>query len=527
MEPADNRLIIRLLQERRIKVKFYKHKAFPLLGNGMPSTGSLPVMALYLTLPDEEQTVVGLTDVKRDDGRNEGLSYCFLLPPVWNADKKQWLHPLTHLANEFIVYLRQAGRSQVTEGRFDSLIKNPTTGEIVSFFGANLSARGEWQDDFLKYSVKVPMLQSALMEYCGEYGIPADAVRNGKSIEPTDISLEQSRVMTIIDYMRDSTAEQMWEQAVEADAQVRLCLSGNKQTKRRVRKYVLGHKNGVAIYSNPHNHIARGGKQSAQLARALEASSYKVAILYMDSKTQVYATPSGVEKQQTKRAFMPRTFNTRAEWDRYVQTTNVNEEQIEPKVVEYPAWNSEKRRVWVGDARDTIWLGKLVDRDNNKFMPRYLRDQAITEAGENIDLLMPVTELIAKDNVRALLGSKQVPEHLVQTIKIPFASSLVGPESDKWIEGGRVDENGLQTHTLFQELQAVVIDVVMFRTGSASENIPARHRQGAIRGFDMHTTLSVLQEYGINAKETIQPDLSGPIELQDFAKQIRKQFATH
>lgn len=515
---VDNKLISRLLTARRLKVDAFPHTGFPFDPKNIWANPC--VVALYLTLPSGK--ITGLTDVKRsDDGRKEGLTYCYLLPPVWNAELGKYLHPLEHLALEFACKIQQDENGRITSvGRFDSRIINPETQEITGFFGTNVDYRGDFLDHFIKYSIKVPMLMNALAEYCGEYGIPVDGDKTEYHVMPSEAGLDTAQKTVIIDYMRDSSALEMWEIAKQANKALRICLGGNKQSKRRVRKYAMAHANGVAIWAPKNAHIARPGKQLAQRARALKICRMKTAVVYMDTLTQTYLTPSGVEKQISNRSFLPRTFPTFERWMKFAESAFKDAAEIpSPTSVLHPTWSGEMRRTWIADARVSMEVGKLIDDVGNKFVPRRTRDQFVTEAGENIDVLLPLPELMAKGAIRAMFGD-EIPKHLIQKIKIPTRTLSVSSESDKWDINGISDEHGLQTVTEYIEIEAVVFDWTYYRTGSASENVPARRRWCSIKGFDKYGVMDEMSKH-VPDMAPLEVDLTIPKMLQGVIVKLR------
>jgi len=491
----DTGLINRLIKHGRLRVQEVPHSDPKLRKAG------IPMIILTATLPNGEP--VAFTDVKRQGGEYTGLTYMFILPPVWDAEKKAFVHPLDHMKQEFrtvVTYTRKEGRKLVS--RFDSCIINPTNGVQTNYFMSQMDGKGEYHDHFEKYPVKVPILQTAMLEYLGKYGTEIGAIiENGKLI-PNYIGIQVMGQCVVIDYMKDMSAEEMYTVAREADSTVRLCISGNKQRDRRVRTYVVAHPNGTAILGPKTAHISRVGKQRSQLARATHMYKAVVCVCKMDTQTQVYTTPTGIEKQKTNKAFLPQTFNTKLEFKNHCKANNLDPETAGCTNT-FRTWPGRTVKVWLFDPRFIAELGKSVDIVGNKFMPRRTPQCWYIEDGKRIpiDIMFPIHELSKKQAIRAFLGDTP-----------PKSRRVIVQEYD---ESGEVMGE--------RKIEVIIVEKEFFRTGSASENIPGRNRIFTAKGMDAQGVLSALHQLDENWEDP-QPDLNYAEVMQMLGKQLIRMF---
>ena len=408
-----------------------------------------PSIIFWLSLPSGEP--VALTDVKRE-GRSEGLTYMFMLSPVWDnltlydamgnvvvEASKQWVHPINHM--------------QKVCCTFDSIIRPWSNGPISHYFPLTRDL-SDWQNP--KRSIKVAMLYKFLMEYCGRYGDPCPATRDAQgNITPSNLSTSVIRRSVVIDYGQPSTHEEMWKVACEAHEYCNFCMS-TKGTSRRVRKYMLANSVGGSILdttltASPH----RGAMGRSQLQRALKPVDMTVAIVRMDTLNQIQITQSGILKQTTDVAFLPQVFNTEADYQTHLDAHNLLEAECPATVVRYKTWQGEERLCWTIGARNTIRIGKLVDEIGNKFMPRehaqvYSIDYLTMET-EDVDLIFPINELVDKDAHHVFL-------------KNAVERDLVLPDG--------------------KTVKCMLVRRRFYRTGAASENVPPRWRKSAFKGID-------------------------------------------
>lgn len=486
----DGELILRLKKMGLIRWTEYPHA-----DKTMP-----PSVMIYLSLPNG--TPVALTDVKRDNNRDEGLTFAFLLSPIFdNVDlydeegelvmpaSNKFEHPINHMAKMM--------------STFDSRIINPMIprddpARVTGYFPRS------WEE-FIdpKRSIKVAMLQKAIQEYCGIYGDPCPAYnQNGKPV-PSQMAFGLIIRSVAIDYGRDMNELEMEEVQLKALKLCNYSEISSKSTSRRIRKYVLANAEGGFILAPTNVHPARPGKSRAQLQRTLKAVTMKVAVIRLGADTptgsskQILITPSGIAKQETNEAFLPQVFNTREAYDNYLKGYGKTEEQVPAKEVHFQTWTGERRMCWVISPKTGIKIGKLVDLVGNKFMPRKIKqvhvvgelvhvpDQGIfQENGDEIDLLFPVSELVDKYNHHDFLKN--------------------AVETTIWIDN--------------KPVQAMVTDWTFYRTGSASENIPPRERRCNYRGIDSYPIMAAL----LQIVEDLNP---APVNLA-FATALRDACLT-
>lgn len=442
------------LLQRLLDLGLVRYRKFPHMEKGMPDS-----VMFWLSLPSGEP--VALTDVKRDN-RPEGLTYAFLLGPVFDnltlyhedgsiamPALRKWVSPITHLQKVLMT--------------FDSSIRAFAGGDIVSYFP---TSQEDWEDP--KRSTKISMLYKFLTDYCGRYGDPAPAFKKDGKLRPTDIAQSVISRTVVIDYGQEMTEDEMFPIAELAAETCLFSLVGNKGTNRRIRKYMLGNKyGGCCLDPEGLASLHRGGMGRSQLQRALKAIPMRVAIVKMDTDTEIQITPTGVEKQLTTEAFLPQVFNTEEAYQLHLQGHGLTEEDCPADVLDYRTWQNELRRAWTIDARKSMKIGKLIDLVGNKFMPRwhkqaFFKDPQLKDTIE-VDLIFPYPELVNKD------------AHHVY-----FKDA---------IEGDLILPDGKSVKCLF-------IEHTFYRTGSASENVPARWRKCAFKGIDsypIHWRLNKIQ----------------------------------
>lgn len=406
-----------------------------------------PAILFWLSLPNGQP--VALTDVKRE-GRDEGLTYMYVLAPVYDnvnlydeagnvvlGARKEWVHPIDHLQKMLCT--------------FDNTIRPYHNGPVSHYFPADLA---DWTNT--KRSIKVAMLYKFLSDYCGRYGDPAPATRTKAGIVPSAMARSIIRRTVVIDYGRNMNHVEMYRVAMEASKTCNFCMVGSKSTNRRIRKYMLANSKGGTILdpegiTNPY----RGACSRAQLQRALQPCKMVVAIVKSDTQNQVFITPTGVEKQHTDLAFLPQVFNTEEEYNIYLSNHKLDKESCPAEIVDYVTWQGEKRRCWTIGARNTIRVGKLIDEIGNKFMPRQIQQAYYKEPGLKdtieVDLVFPVNELLDKDAHLAYFKNAKERE-----LFLPDGTTI----------------------------KALIVERTLYRTGSASENIPPRWRKCSFKGID-------------------------------------------
>lgn len=443
-----------------------------------------PAVLFWLQLPNNQ--MVALTDVKRD-GREEGLTYMFMLAPVYDnvtlydeagsvmlEPKKKWVHPIDHLQKMLCT--------------FDSTIRPYHAGPISHYFPLDLR---DWQNP--KRSIKISMLYKWLSDYCGRYGDPASATKKANSIELSLMARSIIRRTVVIDYGTSLDHLAMWPIAKEAKKTCNFCTVGSKSTARRVRKYMLANSKGGSILdteavTNPY----RGACSRSQLQRALKPCKMTIAVVKSEC-TQVHITPTGIEKQKTEIAFLPQVFNTEEAYLLHLDAHNLTQEDCPATIVDYYTWQSERRRCWTIGARHTIKVGKLVDEIGNKFMPRvinqaYYKDPDFKDTFP-IDLIFPLEELLAKD------------------AHIAFLKGAV--EREVYLPDG-------------SKIKTLIVERIMYRTGAASENIPPRYRRCSFKGIDSYPIW-----WRLNTIEPLKPrscDITFAQQLQDCKRLILQKL---
>jgi hypothetical protein len=431
-----------------------------------------PSVMFLLQLPNGRE--VGLTDVKRENNRSEGLTFAFLLAPVFdNVDiydedgnikipaSKRFLHPIEHMAKIMSTFA-------------ETEIRPFTNGPIYSYFPSDKNPHKAWEDwTNPKRAIKVAMLQKALMEYCGRYGDPCPATYTEKGDGFRDItpSPQAYGIITrsiVIDYGRKMNEEEMYEVIQEALKSHNFCETGSKSDDRRIRKYMSAKdEDGFMVLTPKNVHPYRPGMGRAQLQRALKPVKMKVAVIkQITENPQILITPTGIEKQFTDRAFLPQVFSTWEAYQNHLKGHNLTEEDCPAYEKEFYTWTGEKRVAWTISERAAIKIGKLVDVLGNKFMPLRVGQVYTTnekfvntpngifrERGDEIDLIMPIEELADKYAHHAFL--KEAVE-------------------------GEIEYNG-------EKVKCLIVERNFYRTGSASENIPPRHnRLCSFKGIDMY-----------------------------------------
>ncbi len=435
------------LFSRLMKYRLLKWDEYPSRDPEMP-----PSILLTLTLSSGQ--AVALTDIKRE-GRSEGMTYGFMLPPVFdnrNIYTKEgtiaipathkWMHPADHLA-----------KCMTT---FDSRIRDEH-GQVSGYYPKT------YLDHCSKErKIKVSQLYKWLMEYCGKYGDPVPATWVNGALVPSPIAREIVTASAVIDYGMPMDEIEMYQVAKRANAKKKINIVGSKSTNREVRKYMLANKwGGPVLDNNGETSPYRGGANRSQLQRGLVIVKATVAFVDADTRNGIFITPSGIEKQLTSQAFLPKCFGSEEEYYDFLKLNGWEKEQCPASEITFRDWQSGTKIGWVVDARKSIKIGKLVDRYGNKFMPRAISQvQAIKSAGvelseiTNIDLVFPYYELVDKDCHHFFLS---------RASKRPMTLLIDG-----------------------EPVEALVMECTFLRTGAASENIPPRFRMCSFKGIDSY-----------------------------------------
>ena len=469
------------LLSRLIALKLFQFEELPHADSSLP-----PAVRIWLQEPGGE--VVGLTDVKRQ-GRAEGLTYSYLMSPVYDnstlhdtdgstMDPQGWMHPIDFIGKMLM--------------SFDSEIRPFAGGPITHYFPKNIA---DWKNP--NRSIKVAMLLERLQEICGIYGDAAGAqiVDGNVKVFPHAINIAKRSV--VIDYGKECHDWEMYPIARRANANGNICIVGSKSTDRLVRKYMLANQSGGSILDgNCLAHPYRAACNRSQLFRALKTVKMTVAFVKMDTQSQVLITSTGVAKQETDLAFLPRVFNTYDEYEAHLKGHNLTEDQCPATETHYKSWTGEQRCCWTIDGKNAIKIGKLVDRYGNKFMPRwYPQATAIdykTMDSLDVDLIFPITELVDKGAHHVIL------------------------QKGKMQDRDLVLEDGTTVPCV------IVEDVEFFRTGSASENIPPRMRNCKYKGMDSFPIY-----WQVSKIKSVPPrtaDLHLAKEMQTAVRKLERKF---
>lgn len=433
------------LLRRLISLGLVKYKEYTHVDPNMP-----PCVAIWLC--NAKGQPVGLTDVKRQ-GRAEGLTYAYLLSPVFDnvnildrdgnvvvPASKKWVHPINHLAKML--------------STFDSAIRVNSYSPVHHYFP---ESHNEWHNP--KRIEKVAMLLQCIQDYCGSYGDAAGAkiATNGKEVNVNPFAMATATRSVVIDYGKNMDDKEMLEVASLANADKNICIAGSKSTSRRLRKYMLANEAGGSILDKDCTaSIYRAACNRSQLFRAINKKKYKVALVKMNTQSQVLITSSGVKKQETNEAFLPQVFNTYEEYENHLKGNNLTPEECPALRTEYSTWQGETRVCWTIDGKTSIKIGKLVDMYGNKFMPRWSEKAIVMLKNgemEEVDLIIPITEIQAKGCLDVILEESK--------------------------DATLYPSNG-------QVVKCIYAELTFFRTGAASENVPPRWRTCSFKGMDSY-----------------------------------------
>lgn len=409
------------LLSRLYSLKLVDYRELPKIREELP-----PAIIFWLRRPDVK--FCGLTDTKR--GVNF-RTYCYVVPPVAKKVRGQWqiVHPLTAIADRL--------------AEFDCFVRHPESGDVTRLFPQH--AR-----DLEYYEGKRAGLQRWIQKILGEYGdcCPARLIRG--ELVPTNTARGTATRTIAVDYGPGKIGLEAKKEMIQEINQItRIAIAGGKGSSERVRKFALARANGTPLWAKPWDHPRRAANQRAQLIQAIppkDDQKFKVAIVQMRTKTQAMITPSGIAKQRTEEVFLPRVSSLAKEgFDKEERRT---------------AWDGRTCLSFVGSARATREIGKLVDFHGMKFVPRRA-EQAYLPDGTPIDLIVPVDEVEAKA--------------CLQT----------------WLEGAEFVQEITMGDQVFE---GWVADRLLFRTGTASENIPVTKRVMRLKGADRLLVHSELLE---------------------------------
>ena len=508
-----------------VKMKLVGYQEFPHHHPNMP-----PCVMIWLQHPEGRK--VALTDVKRE-GYDVGLTYAFIIPPI--ADGVELVKHVPVIKNGEYLYDDEGNLVTETkvvvkpEYRFVKPLNH--LNKLLKTLDADIyTPQGQFAHHFPENveefnrpdrAIKVGQIQKFITNFCGRFGDPAP-VRKLKDGSLQLLGTAKTALVrsAVVDYGQNMDADLMYEcvkysikkhnEWAKAKAEekgteykpLELCIVGSKSTDRRVRKYMLANAvGGCELDDECLAHPYRGAMNRAQIKRALKMNTYRVAIIDSPvgmTKNQLFITPSGIEKQRTSEAFFPQVFHTEGKYLAHLQAHGWTEEDCPAVVNDYYTWQGEKRRCWVIDARRGIEVGKVVDFFGSKAMPRVqgqwhsINYDPLTT--EEIDLLYPVNEAVDKD--------------------MHHYFYKYGKEQDVVLPDGSI-------------IRTLVLEWNFMRTGSQSENTPARWRMCGFKGFDSFPIawkLNHILEEPID--RVSQLDLKDAEELQSVVVQFVSAYST-
>lgn len=455
----------------------------------------LPVPSVMLYLKAPNGNMVALTDVKRN-GQPEGLTYAFILPPVWdnrdlyepnNPEKiseygratHEWTHPIVHL-NKVLATL-------------DMSIRPYQDGPITGYFPQNIS---DWQNP--SRAIKIANLQAFILDYCNSFGDSAPAHRKNNEIVLSPYAKSIASKSVVIDYGKPCVPEEMITIAQKARETCKFSIIGRKSDSTSIGKYLLANEVGGTILDPEcKTGSRRGGQARSQLLRALRKEKFVVAIVKSDTISGVQITPSGIEKQAVKDTFLPRVFKTEEDLESFLSNRNLTYEEAGVAQHDYYTWQGELRRCWTTSAKSGIHTGKLVDVLGNKFMPRPVEQlYAVRHEKRNpeivqVDLIIPYNELVDK------------------ATHVPFFETA--KEYDLY-----------HSDSEHPPVVCLITERSFFRSGAFSENTPPRWRKFRIKGIDSFPIQNALTKAEIPFERN--PDLTYALSLQEAIKRIHKML---
>ena len=434
------------------------------LGHHRPETPS--AVLIYLATP--EGTPCAIAEVKRRHHESTNIAFAYILPPVWSCKEDRFMHPIEHLQE----YMQS----------FDSRILNPETGQTVAFWPKN-------KQSLKQYPFKTADFQRALQHYCDHYGDVVPAEHFGSGAIPSQMAIYISKATVSIDFGDTLDPESMATKLIELEDKIGILACSAKGKHKDTRKVCITNGQGGAYWDKENlAHPRRSGCIRSQLIRAVkldnptnpkhpELTQMRVAIVRNETEYQTLITPSGIEKQQSSHCFLNGVLNTEEEWNDYRE--NVLEDGSAPilRTTIFTTWAGLKRKAWLTNPKRAIRIGKLADWYGMKFQPRAFEHKVLDKNGGNIDLLIPMEEVIAKGAHKVYLKNTTQ-----ETITI----------------------NGTK-------IKALVGTFTFCRTGSQSENTPVRHRPTTYKGLDGVAIATAVQQITQIPEKT--EDWTFPTEL--------------
>lgn len=467
-------------------IRFAEFNAQP----GLP-----PACIMYLSLPNGTPT--GCADVKREASSETGLTYAYVVYPVYdNLDvygEKNGTFQVVWPASKTFVHPKVM-MSKILSS-FDSTIR--WNGEVKGYW-CDARARGvryalaQFQDP--KWATRVSMLEKAIRDYAGIYGDPIPAEFANGTVTPTIMAKAIATRTVVVDAGKVCTPVEMAVTLLEANKVHPINFCGTKSTNMRVRKVPLANSEGGAAWAPLGIHLARPGKSRSQLLRSAMIPKMTIAIVRGATIGGVEITPSGIKKQTTETCFLPQVFDTIEDFENHCKGFGLDPKEEQCLTKEAPAWTGETRIYYSSSPKSQIRIGKLIDALGNKFMPRRYDQAVVTpkygetgevvDLGKPIDLLIPADELIAKGCLQHFLG--------------------------------KAEEREIEVDGKF--FTALVCEHQFFRTQTASEAIPARKRKASYDGMDMFPIYRKL--YELSKVNFVNPNLGFAICLQNSLRKL-------
>lgn len=481
---ADGELLNRLWQ---IGVFNYATLLQPKLAPNLP-VGAM----IWLSRPDG--VPVALTETKR----HGETGYCYLIPPIFDPRAEE-------IDSQGVATGRTSARFVSPTDHLSTWLSQHELGVRAGPLEPVIRNWPESIEDFYdpRYHFKINQVVKLISEWANTYGDIVPARATGNPTQPfgpyalDQIVCEHS---VHLDY-HHLDIDGKWATAKAASAIVRLALGGCKEANGM---FMLSHPQatldsfnltyGVSCLADPMSHPFRTGKLRSQIIRALGTPEGKridmrVAIVYpqqnrrgdvIGTLTQCHITETGIAKQNP--TAVPNPFLDRV-------ATSLNEETaaIYTNKRYVPTLHGGTNIVWTRPAKGAAEIGKLVDWDGNKFVPRrfirYVNDASVqvrTNRAEPIDLIIPITELLAKGNAWKFLAESE--------------------ERTMW-------DGHVETKIRYGTFK-------FGRTGAASENVPPRwcwFLDQGLEGLKIRWELSKINENV--SPEPPLPDFSYPTEL--------------
>lgn len=443
---------------------------------------------------------VAFTGIKKPDGELNGLTWACVLYPVFSGVDGMVKSPLQALQEAASRYC-------------DSVLRAPNeAGELVPFKSNPFFPKDGTQFLDERYRTKLHIIQDWLTKHLQDNGscVPATLVqRNGKLYpQITDIAKEVVANTFAIDYFGFNTPDEklaIWKDCrhlmrlrkshgLPIDKEVRIDLNVGTKSKGNVKLYLFSEK----------GYSYRKGRNRSQLLQAAKKVEFTVAIVKMKTKSQSLITPSGIDKQKVEDLFFPQTFNTEEALQEYITSNRLVIKPEDIKTTVLHTWAEETLKIWMLAPKEPILIGKQIDAQN-RTVPREI-PQCYTinkEVKHEIDLVMPIIELVSKD----------MHPHWLKDAK---EMTLVLPEEWELPEEKRT-------------VKAMVAKVTMFRSGTASENTKGGWRASHQKGLFKFAILNAFYQAGLlyNALHQevvsnypVTEDISYPQELLNITREI-------